>query len=73
MTKFTYLIYSGKVALNLGENWDLGMLTWTQVENSNFEQKSMLQLDLVTNVHNMKKSKRPLPFLGPLSTLLTSE
>lgn len=48
------------MALNLGENWELGMLTWTQVENSNFEQRSLLPLDLLTNVHNVNKSKRPL-------------
>lgn len=62
MTKVTYLVYSGEGALNLGENWDLGMLTWTQVENSNFEQRSMLPLDLLTNVHDTNKSKRPLRF-----------
>lgn len=45
------------MAFKLGENWDLGVLTWKRVENS--EQKNMLQFYLLRNANNLNKS-RPL-------------
>lgn len=50
------------MALNLDENWDKGVLTWKQIESSNFEQKSIVQLYLLTNVNNLNKSKTSIKF-----------
>lgn len=42
------------MAFKLGENWDLGVLTWKRVENS---EQNMLQFYLLRNANNLNKSK----------------